>query len=205
MQRTRTAAVLLAGAALTLGAAGCGGNNTASTDATPAATASPSSGGMAAHLSGGETSLRLDATAKRVLDLAGVKLTAAGEATMRDGRLIFPISGGKLTTSPLGGSIEHAGGLRFTVGGQSVEATDLIVDPASKVATAEIAGRRVPLLSLEFGTPSRVPPKGGTQLEIPATASLIAPQALAQIGDKLGVSSLAKGIELGHIVVDAKA
>ncbi len=203
---TKTTTALVAAGALAFGAAGCGSSSDDSANASPRATASPApASGTAEQLSGGETTLRLDSTTQRVLDLAGVKLTPVGDATLRNGRFVFPISGGKLATSPLGGTIEHSGGLRFSAAGHSVDARDLTVDPTSGVVTAEVEGRRVPLLSLDVGNLDKVPPNGGAQVVIPASASLLGGSALRRIGDQLGVSALANGLELGHLVVSAKA
>lgn len=205
---TKTATALIAGAALTIGAAGCGGgdDNEPASPPAPRATASPATGGSAnEQLSGGETTLRLDSTTRRVLDVAGIDISPIGDATRRNGRFVFPISGGKLATSPLSGTIQHSGGLRFSAAGHSVDARDLTVDPTSDVVTAEVKGRRVPLLALDIGTIDRVPPKGGAQVVIPATASLLGGSTLSQIGDQLGVSALTEGLELGHIVVSAKS
>lgn len=203
---TKPVASLAAAVALAIGAAGCGGGDDATSNPPPRATASPApASGSAEQLSGGETTLRLDSTTRRVLDLAGIKLSPIGDATLRNGRFVFPISGGELATSPLGGTIEHSGGLRFSAAGHGVDARDLIVDPTSDVVTAEVRGRRVPLLALDVGNLDKVPPKSGAQVVIPASASLLGGSALRQIGDRLGVSALANGLQLGHLVVSAKA
>ncbi len=203
---TKTTTAVVVAAALALGAAGCGSGSDSGSNPPPRATASPApAGGATEQLSGGETTLRLDSTTQRVLDLAGIKLSPIGDATVSNGRFVFPISGGKLATSPLSGTIQHSGGLRFSAAGHSVDARDLTVDPTSGVVTAVVQGQRVPLLSLDVGDLDRVPPKGGAQIVIPASASLIGGSALRQIGDQLGVSALAKGLELGHLVVSAKA
>jgi hypothetical protein len=203
---TKSTAALVAAAALAAGAAGCGSGDDNDSNPPPRATASPAPAtGAREQLSGGETTLRLDATTKRVLDVAGIDISPIGDATRANGRYVFPISGGTLATSPLSGTIQHSGGLRFSAAGHSIDARKLTVDPTSGVVTAEVEGRRVPLLSLDVGDLDRVPPRGGAQMVIPATASLLGGSALSQIGDRLGVSALAKGLELGHLVVSAKA
>ncbi len=101
-------------------------------------------------LTGGTTTLRLNATTARVLDVAGIKVSTAGAAQRVGDQLQFPITGGQLEAAPLGGRIEHAGGLRFSAHGQSVDATDLVLDPARGMVTANVEGKRVPLLSLDM-------------------------------------------------------
>lgn len=202
----RPAVMLVVGAALAAAAAGCGGDGNAPREkATPSPEGSATFGDRPTALTGGKTTLRLAATTSRLFDLAGVDVEPTGEATFRGGAFVFPITGGRLQTAPLRGRIELAGGLRLSAARQSVEATDLIVDPTTDVVSARIRGRRVPLLSLDVGRPSPVPPKGGTQVVIPADASLLGGSAVRQIGGRLHLDLLTRGMRIGRLVVSARA
>lgn len=193
----RLAAVTLAAGAL----ASCGGKSEPVPTATPRPTTTTPAPSAAVTLSGGSTTLRLSATSARVLDLAGVKLTATG-AAQRDGdEFAFPIEGGKLELSPLGGRIEHAGGLRISAHGQSLDATDLVLDPARAVLTAKVAGQRVPLLSLDMQPPDGLK----APIVIPAQASVVGGAVVSLLGERLGVGVPKAGLPLGHVVVSAKA
>ena len=201
----RPVAMLLGLAAFAVVAAGCGGGSgSAAAKSAPSPAASTTFGARPAQLTGGSTTLRLAATTRRVLDLAGIEIQPTGKATIRDGAFVFPITGGQLRTAPLGGRIRQAGGLRFSAAGRSVDATEMIVDPTSSVVTALVHGRRLPLMSLDVGRPSRVPPKGGAHVVIPAGASLIGSSALARIGDQLHVTALVRGLPVGRLVVSAR-
>jgi hypothetical protein len=154
-------------------------------------------------VSGGTTTLRLSATTRRVLDVAGVHLDAASGATTGEGRLSFPITGGRLRFTPLRGHIEHRGALRIRAGGRSVKLTNLVVDPGRKRITGDLAGRRIPLMSLDFAMPRTPPPAGGPVI-LPAKATLLASSAVSTLGDQFGVHALKAGLPLGSVYIAAR-
>jgi hypothetical protein len=208
LRSLRSCAALAATAALAFGAAACGGDDDGDRDrergaATPAVTASATPTPAVTRLAGGVTTLRIDPTARRVLDLSGVGLEPIGEAAARDGRLRFPISGGTLSFKPAGGAIEHTGGVRFRARGRHVDATGLIVDPANRVVTADIRGRRVPLLVLDLQLP-RAAPAAGEDVVIPGRASVFGGTLVAVLGDELGVQPLTDGLPLGDVRIAAE-
>ena len=153
---------------------------------------------------GGETTLRLDAAARRVLELAGVRLSAIGEARADGGRLSFPISGGELIGTPPAGEIQHrGGGLRLSARDGHVDAGDLVVDTRRHIMIATIQGHRVPLLRLDLDAPSSLPGRG-EPVVIPSRASLIGETLVAAIGDQLGVDALTRGLTLGSLRIAAE-
>lgn len=190
--------VMLTAAALSA----CGGDSSSSASrAAPTATPSPRSNAF--MVEGGTTTLRLDSSTQSLLDFAGVHVSAAGDAKTDGRRLSFPVTGGSLRFSPLRGRIEHGGALRFSAGGRSVEATQLVVKPGQKVLTANVAGRRVPLLALHFSAPRNPPPAGGP-IVLPGKATLMGGQAVAVLGDRLDVPVLKAGLPLGTVAVTAR-
>ena len=114
---------------------------------------------------------------------------------------MFPVTGGNLTGDTLTGRVENAGGLRFAVAGARIDATDLVVRPGKGVVTAIVAGKRVPLLSMERGRVRRVPQSGS--IVIPATAATLSPAAVPGLEDRLGNASFDGGLRLGRIQVSA--
>ena len=194
--------VLGATALTTAALSACGGGGDRASDAaTPTATPTPFSRPVA--LAGGTTTLRLDAATRKLLDFAGVHVTAAGAATASGRRLSFPVAGGNLRFAPLRGRIDHRGALRFSAAGHSVEATNLEVRPGQKMLTADLAGHRVPLLRLDFSLPLRPPPAGGPVV-LPGKAALIGGQAVSLLGDRLGVPVLKAGLPLGSVNVTVR-
>ncbi|MET9252721.1 hypothetical protein [Streptomyces sp. NPDC003717] len=79
-----------------------------------------------------------------------------------DGRLTltarFPVTGGRLTTAPLGGTVEHRGGLKFVNvrAGRALEVRDFVIDLDRGTLTGRVAGTatRVPVFTLDTSTAS---------------------------------------------------
>jgi hypothetical protein len=137
------------------------------------------------------------------MDLAGLHLRPTGDAAGNDGRMSFPITGGRLSLNPPRGSIEHAGGLRFSVGGRHVDAADLALDPANAVVTAVVDGRRVPLLRLYPRFPRALPPDG-QDIVITARVTVLGTSVVTLLGRVLGVEKLADGLPLGTMRIAAE-
>jgi len=209
-RRGRTGAVLLASCALALGSAACGDDdNDPATSADAATTeqqgaAAPAEDSVEAGqpVTGGKTILDIDETALAILDVAGVRVDAIGDAAASDGRFTFPITRGSVNIDPLSGTIEHAGGLRFSAGGRNLEATDFVIRLGDDVLTAEVAGRRVPLLAVDlqqFSAPT------SSSMVLPGTAAALSKDAVSALEDRLGVELPDASVSLGRIEVSAES
>jgi hypothetical protein len=154
-------------------------------------------------VTGGTADLRIDSAAGRFLKLAGLGLTATGDARERDGRLHFPVSGGQLSLQAGKSRIELAGDLRLTARDRHVDATRLIVRLTERVVTAEVRGRRVPLLRLEGDVP-RALPIPGDSVDIATRASVVGETVVAELGQWLDVDALTRGLPLGTLRVTAE-
>ncbi|MDJ0377202.1 hypothetical protein [Cryobacterium sp. PH31-L1] len=133
--------------------AGLAGCSTAATTSTPAPAASSSSSAEATptplasipSLSGVDTAVLLDADFAAALTSLGLAAGTVGTATLEDGSLHFPITGGNVdyydpaeSYRPfVQGSIEHEGsGFSLTAGDTVVELTNFTIDPG----TSELFG-----------------------------------------------------------------
>jgi hypothetical protein len=189
----KTVAAIALVAATSLSAAACGSSD----DTAPASSsAAPAPKPVAAidSLTGNTTQVTLD---QGFVDaLTALKLTpgTVGTAKLKDGALIFPITGGNVTVFKPGqvspyviGQIQHEGsGLSLAAGGTKVELTNLNVDPTvsrvygdvtvnGKVAATsaylfQLDGRTLKPLSTGSGTATLE----GTKVEIsPVAAPLL--------------------------------
>jgi hypothetical protein len=203
---------LVACAALALGATACGGEEDqgsadraeggAPTQAeTPAPDGATSGAEAPTEVVGGRTVLKLNDTLRRALDVAGVTVEPVGAAEAVPGGIAFPIRSGRVDLDTPSGRIEHAGGIRFSAGGREVTARNLVLLPGKDEVTAEIAGRRVPLMSTKLAPP-KVPPTGDVVV-LPATVSLGGP-ASRVLSDRLGVDVFDAGLKLGRLTASAK-
>lgn len=204
--RRWTMAAAAIASALVLALSACGDDDGDDGAATP--TAAPdaeqtASGGDAGsqELTGGTTTLVVDADALGALDAAGIGLSPLGEASEQDGRFTFPITGGTLDAEAPSGRIEHAGGLRISVAGQELDARELVLEPAGDVLTAEIGGERVPLLSVDVAA-AEAPESDAP--ELPGSSATLSPDALDRLQQQLGTDLPIPEVELGRVDVSAE-
>ncbi|SEN93927.1 hypothetical protein E3O25_09065 [Cryobacterium sp. TMT1-3] len=133
--------------------AGLAGCSTSATTSTPAPAASSSSSASAdptplasiPSLSGVDTAVLLDADFAAALTSLGLSAGTVGTATLEEGSLHFPITGGNVDYYDpqedyrpyVQGSIEHEGsGFSLTAGDTVVELTNFTIDPG----TSELLG-----------------------------------------------------------------
>ncbi|MFF0887042.1 hypothetical protein [Streptomyces sp. NPDC003456] len=91
-------------------------------------------------------------------------VTAPGKpaAVKVDGKLTlaatYPVTGGTLSTKPLGGTIKHKGGLKFTnvFNGRSLQVKNFTIDLTKGRLTGQVAGTttRVPVFKLDLSKAS---------------------------------------------------
>ncbi|MEU6405942.1 hypothetical protein [Streptomyces sp. NPDC046985] len=128
--------------------------------AAPTASAAP----HAVHVKSGRTSVTVAPAITRALLSKGIvpivtrpgtpSLTTVGhQLTLK---ATYPVTGGALTTSPLGGDITHKGGLKFAnvFNGRSLEVGNFTVDLNKGQLTGLVAGTttRVPVFKLDLST-----------------------------------------------------
>ena len=146
--------------------------------------------------------LRISAGAARILEYAGVRISAVGEGRGRGRELTFPITGGRLSVTPAEGRVDLGGRLRISARGDHVDATDLRLDPAQEVVTARMEGRRVPVLRFKLRYPQALP-AAGDPFVANGTVSVVGDRALEQLGSDFGVDILREGLPLGSLRVTA--
>jgi hypothetical protein len=184
-------------AALALGAAACGDDDDDGGDAA-ATTAAPTE----LTLTGETTSLTLDPATAGVLQDNMVTVAPVDPATAAAGGAIaFPIAGGTLEAESLAGTIEHTGGLRFTAGGTTLEATDFVVDTAAGTLTATVDGARVPLLNVDLTGLQRSDEAGTIVLE--GITTTLTAEASTALNDTFGVMLFEEGLAIGDVTVRA--
>jgi hypothetical protein len=194
---------LLSFTALVGGIAACGGDESATAGGgSPAgSTGSGSNTEAVTQIVGGKSVLRLDPQLRKALDIARVKITPSGEASRVPTGIALPISAGRLDIDTPSGTIQHAGGLRFSVLGKSVEADNLVLLPKDGSVTARIDGDRVKLFAADVGTP-RVVDTSDT-IVLPSDVS-IGDGAVRELNDALGVKVFDSGLHVGRLTASAK-
>lgn len=189
--RTLGLLALMASLALALGALACGDDD-------------DGGGGKQLTLNGENTVLTLDAGVVSVLQAKKVKVVPiepagpGGPAGVR-----FPITGGKVNSETLAGSIEHSGGLRFSIGRKTLEVTDFVADTEAGVLSATAGAAEIPLLTLDFAGLKKST-KGGA-IVASGIGVALTPAAASAMNGILGVNFFKKGLALGELTVTATA
>jgi hypothetical protein len=215
---TRKMTALAAAGALALGAAACGGGDdaaeTGGSSAGTAETQPAQTAPVAAlqNVTGESTSVTLDAGFVEALDSLGVEPGVADDASLEEGVVRFPITGGNVEyygpesdVRPfVQGRLDHDGsGLSLTAGGTTVELTDFVVDPGTSMLTGtvsaggEVAAQDAPLFFLDGRTlePLSEDAEGRPVLE--GTTVKLTDEAAQLLNQTFGIEDLAGGLEIG--------
>ncbi len=205
----RPLAMVATGGMLALTLAACGGSS-ASTDAAPKAEASPVA--ALTNLTGEKTEVVVDAGF--LSGLTSLKLTpgVVGTATLTNGTLAFPITGGSATyytpgtrTPYVESSIKHDGsGISLTDGKTKVELTNFVVDAGKSILTGDVAAngtsvvKGAPLFFLDGRTlqPLQVDKAAGTGVLFGTTVSLTK-EAADLLNKTYGTDALAEFFKVG--------
>lgn len=127
-----------------------GGSAAATTSSSSSAAAStstqPEPAAQVDALTGVDTAVALDTGFTDALTTLGLTPGTVGTATLADGSLRFPITGGNVkywtpgTVDPyVQGSIDHEGsGLSLTAGGTTVELTNFVIDPGTSLLMGDV-------------------------------------------------------------------
>ena len=141
--------------------AGLVAGSAATADAATSQPARPSA--VAVHLTGVATTVTTaPGVASALLDKGIVPLATSpgSQSVLSQGsgpavRFTFPVTGGRVTLSPLGGRIDHCGGILFlnAVNGKEIQVSQFIIDLTHADLTGIVNGNpaaRVPLFNLSL-------------------------------------------------------
>ncbi len=158
-------------------------------------------------LSGRATTLTVDQRAVDALGAVGVRLSPVAPARLQtsggDTVISFEVTGGSVTADPAGtprvdGEVQHAGGLSLSALGRNVTVDEFVLDADREALTAEVAGRRLPLLPVDLAD-ARIEREGEAVVVTDEAVSLD-PDAARALADQLGLPTL-PALELGRLQV----
>ena len=177
---------------LIVGAAGIATSANAAPEAAAKSSSIPAPVAAVPALKGGNTAVLLDSGFTGALTTLGLTPGVIGTATLTDGSVHFPITGGSVVYwSPKGsyrpyvqGIIEHDGsGLSLTAGGTVVSLTNFTVNPGNSLLYGDVAVNgasaavQAPLFNLHGGTLKPLQLQGdnailtGTTVHVSSTAA----------------------------------
>jgi hypothetical protein len=194
-----------------LTAAGCSSETSTSSSSSPSVSASPSPVAVVKDLTGVNTQVALDAGFVSALESLKLTPGTVGTATLKDGVLAFPITGGDVTYYEPGsvdpyvqGMIKHNGsGISLSSGDTTVEMTNFDLDPATSklyakiTANGDVAAERAYLFTLDGSTlmPLETGPNDTAILE--GTRVLISPDAAALLNETFKTDAVTDELLVG--------
>lgn len=221
---SRPAKLLVAGIALsaTLALSACGGGDSEAAAGSSSASSSSSSSpefarpepvaSLPAIPAGGSTAVALDQGFVDALGTLGLTPGTIGEATLADGSVSFPITGGTVTVFDkesgykpyVQGTIFHQGsGLSLTAGDTTVELTNFTVDPGTPsrlfgdvTVNGQLAAPSAPLFDLD-GSTLNPPTIEGGEATLQGTEVLLSAEAAELLNSTFMTDALAGDFLIG--------
>lgn len=222
-----TKKLLVAGVALSaaLGLGACSSGDATASDSSSSSASSSSSSSSApdygrpepvaslpAIPAGGSTAVALDADFVAALGTLGLTPGTVGDATLADGSVSFPLTGGTVTLFDkdsgyrpyVQGTLLHQNsGLSFTAGETVVEITNFTVDPGSPArlfgdvaVNGAQAVASAPLFDLDGSTLNPPAMQDGTAV-LQGTEVNLSPEAAALLNQTFGTDALQGGLLIG--------
>jgi hypothetical protein len=154
---------------------------------------------------GGATALAVEPAAAQALTGLGVALAPVDPAQAReDGRVAFPITGGRVNAETLAGAIRHSGGLALTAGSTRVELTDFEIEiDESPSLFGRVGGQRVELFTLDVGSVTRE--VQGRRVTVGGVVLRLTAGAAQALNGAFGTTALAEGVVIGTAAVEGRA
>jgi len=214
-----TKKLLVAGIALSaaLGLGACSSNDATASDSSSSSSTQIARPEPVASLpaipAGGSTAVALDADFVAALGTLGLTPGTLGDATLADGSISFPITGGTVTVFDkssgyrpyVQGTLLHQNsGLSLTAGGTTVELTNFTVDPGTPArlfgdvaVNGQQAAASAPLFDLNGSTlnPISMDAEGNAVLQ--GTTVELSPEAADLLNSTFGTDALQGGLVIG--------
>lgn len=212
--RTTLAAAVAASAALGLGA--CGAATSASSSpqiSTAADQAAQQATAVVPAIPGGSTAVALDPGFTAALQQLQLTPGTIGSATLANGSVSFPITGGTVTLYDkssgyrpfVQGVIFHEGsGLSLTGGGKTVQLTNFVIDPGDParlfgdvMVDGKLAAMNAPLFDLNGSPLKPITMDANGAAVLTGTQVLVSPEAAALLNSTFGTTAVKGGLLVG--------
>jgi len=214
--------LLIAGVALSaaLGLGACSSNDATASDSSSSSSSSSTQSArpepiasLPAIPAGGSTAVKLDANFVSALGTLGLTPATLGNATLADGSVSFPITGGTVTVFDkssgyrpyVQGTILHQNsGLSLTAGGTTVELTNFTVDPGTPArlfgdvaVNGQQAAASAPLFDLDGTTLNPISMDSSGNAVLQGTTVKLSPEAAGLLNKTFATDALKGGLVIG--------
>jgi hypothetical protein len=204
-------------AALGLGACSSDSGTAAASDSSSSSSSSATRPEPIASLpaipAGGSTAVALDAKFVDALGTLGLTPATLGNATLADGSVSFPITGGTVTVFDkssgyrpyVQGTLLHQNsGLSLTAGGTTVELTNFTVDPGTPArlfgdvaVNGQQAAASAPLFDLDGSTLNPISMDSSGNAVLQGTTVKLSPEAAGLLNKTFATDALKGGLVIG--------
>jgi hypothetical protein len=212
--------LLVAGIALSaaLGLGACSSDNASASSSSSSSSSSTSArpqpiASLPAIPAGGSTAVALDANFVKALGTLGLTPATLGNATLANGSVSFPITGGTVTVFDkksgyrpyVQGTLLHQNsGLSLTAGGTTVELTNFTIDPGTPArlfgdvaVNGKQAAASAPLFDLDGTTLKPITVDGSGNAILQGTTVKLSPEAAGVLNQTFSTDALKGGLVIG--------
>ena len=177
--------------------------------ATSLALATPALAGTHEHgktvqLEGGSTTLTVDKGTLGVLVDNKVSVKPIRGASAKGRSFTFPITGGKVNSKTVAGTISHSGGLQFAAGGKKLGVQDFVIDTKRGVLTARVSGTKTRVSLLKLDLSGAHISRGSSKIVVSNVKATLTGEAAAALNKTFGVKLFKRGLTIGVAKVTAK-
>lgn len=144
----------------------------------------------------GGTTLKLDSGTAGALTSLGISVAPIKPAKASAKGITFPITGGKVNSKTLAGTIKHSGGLRFSKGSTVVDLTNynIKIDKAPDLV-ASLGADRVSILNLDLSKLKNS--SKGKSIKLSGISASLTAGAAAALNQAFGTTAFTEGLVLG--------
>jgi hypothetical protein len=220
---TKMAVSLTSAGILVAGLAACSTTSSDTTESeapTETATSEPTPLASIPALAGVDTQVTLDAGFVEALTTLGLTPGVIGGATLTDGVLAFPITGGNVdyydpseSYRPyVQGEIDHEGsGISLTAGETVVELTDFVIDPGTSeltgtvTANGTVVGEDIFIFNLDGSTLNPLEEDADGNAVLEGTTVLVSSDAAGLLNETFGTDAVTDELVVGIAKITAAA
>jgi hypothetical protein len=213
LKKSTLAAVIAASAAVGLSACGTDSTQHLSTSASSVTHTAPQPTAVVKAVSGGSSAVALDSGFTSALQSLGLTPGTVGTASLANGSVSFPITGGTVTLYDkatgyrpfVQGVLMHEGsGLSLTAGSTVVQLTNFVIDPGDPArlfgdvsVNGQLAAMDAPLFDLDGSTLQPITMNSDGAAVLTGTRVLISPEAAALLDKTFNTTAVNGGLLVG--------
>jgi hypothetical protein len=159
-------------------------------------------GAATVKLSGGSTTLKLDAGTAKALKGLGVSVTPITPAKAGSKGISFPITRGSIDPATAAGTITHGGGLQLRAGATRVRLTSFTIG-VDRTPSISVRAGKARLHAFTLSLSKAKVTRAGLGTSVSGVAVRLSAKGAAALNRAFGVKAFARGLRIGTATVKA--